>query len=95
MSASLRDRAKRIAPLWRLLDGIGEDDWTDAIEMDGAQVAVADYRPDWWPANTSLLIRRVQLVPGQVSADRGPAAPDPAPHPRALPIAGLETPARS
>ena len=44
--------ARRIAPLWRLLDGIAEDDWTDAIEMDNAQVAVADYRPDWWPANT-------------------------------------------
>lgn len=38
--------AKRIAPLWRLLDGIAETDWTDAIDMDGAQVAVADYRPD-------------------------------------------------
>ena len=61
--------AKRIAPLWRLLAGIGEDDWTDAIEMDGAQVAVADYRPDWWPADTSLLIRRVKLAPEQVSAD--------------------------
>ena len=61
--------ARRIAPLWRLLDGIGEDDWTDAIEMDNAQVAVADYRPDWWPANTSLLIRRVRLAPEQVSAD--------------------------
>jgi len=61
--------AKRIAPLWRLLDGIGDDDWTDAIEMDGAQVAVVDYRPDWWPASTTLLIRRVRLDPGQVSAD--------------------------
>ncbi len=30
---------------------------------------MADYRPDWWPANTSLLIRRVRLDPGQVSAD--------------------------
>jgi len=49
--------------------GIGEDDWRDAIEMESAQVAVADYRPDWWPANTSLLIRRVRLDPGQVSAD--------------------------
>jgi hypothetical protein len=37
--------AKRIAPLWRLLGGIGEDDWREAIDMDGAQVAVADYRP--------------------------------------------------
>ena len=61
--------ARRIAPLWRLLDGIAEDDWTEAIEMDSAQVVVADYRPDWWPANTTLLIRRVRLAPEQVSAD--------------------------
>jgi hypothetical protein len=61
--------AKRIAPLWRLLAGIAADDWHDAIEMDGAQVAVAEYCPDWWPANTRLLIRRVALDPAQVSAD--------------------------
>ena len=61
--------AKRIAPLWRLLAGIAEDDWHDAIDMDGAQVAVAEYCPDWWPANTRLLIRRVLLAPEQVSAD--------------------------
>jgi Transposase DDE domain group 1 len=61
--------AKRIAPLWRLLAGIAGDDWQDAIEMDGAQVAVAEYCPDWWPADTRLLIRRVLLDPAQVSAD--------------------------
>jgi hypothetical protein len=61
--------AKRIAPLWRLLDGIGEDDWADATGMDGAQVTVAGYCPDWWPATTRLLIRRVCLDPAQVSAD--------------------------
>ena len=61
--------ARRIAPLWRLLDGIAEDAWHDAIEMDNAQVAVAQYCPDWWPAGTRLLIRRVLLDPGQVSAD--------------------------
>ena len=61
--------ARRIAPLWRLLDGIAEEDWRDAIDMDNAQVAVADYRPDWWPANTFLLIRRARLAPEQVSAD--------------------------
>jgi Transposase DDE domain group 1 len=60
--------AKRIAPLWRLLAGIAEDDWHDAIEMDGAQVAVAEYCPDWWPANTALPVRRVLLDPAQVSA---------------------------
>ncbi len=61
--------AKRIAPLWRLLAGIADDDWHDAIDMDNAQVAVAEYCPDWWPANTRLLIRRVALDPAQVSAD--------------------------
>lgn len=61
--------AKRIAPLWRLLAGITEDDWTDAIGMEHAQVTVAEYCPDWWPASTRLLIRRVRLEAGQVSAD--------------------------
>ena len=37
--------------------------------MDNAQVAVAEYCPDWWPASTRLLIRRVALDPEQVSAD--------------------------
>jgi len=61
--------AKRIAPLWRLLAGLAGDAWHDAIEMDGAQVAVAEYCPDWWPADTRLLVRRVALDPAQVSAD--------------------------
>ena len=61
--------AKRIAPLWRLLAGIAEEAWRDAIDMDGAQVAVAEYCPDWWPTSTRLLIRRVALDPAQVSAD--------------------------
>jgi hypothetical protein len=63
--------AKRIAPLWRVLDGVPEDEWTDAVDMDRAQVAVAAYCPDWWPAATRLLIRRVRLdvTAGQVSAD--------------------------
>jgi hypothetical protein len=83
--------AKRIAPLWRLLDGISEDGWRDAIDMASAQVAVADYRPDWWPASTSLLIRRARLDPGQVSADpRSRRRRTLHPGQRALPIAGLE-----
>jgi hypothetical protein len=44
--------ARRIAPLWRLLAGVAENAWTEAIDMTGAQVAVTDYRPDWWPADT-------------------------------------------
>lgn len=82
--------AKRIAALWRLLDGVGEDDWTDAVDMAGAQVAVADYCPDWWPAATRLLIRRVALAPGQVSADpRARRHRTLHPDQRALPITEL------
>ena len=93
--------AKRIAPLWRLLAGIAEDDWHDAIDMDGAQVAVAEYCPDWWPANTRLLIRRVLLDTG--AGLRRPAvtaAPHPAPRTSApcrspsWPAPGRSTPTR-
>jgi hypothetical protein len=56
--------APRTGPLWRLLDGLREPDWHDATAMAGAQVAVADYCPAWWPASTRLLIRRVRLDPG-------------------------------
>jgi len=34
--------ARRIAPLWPILDGVAETDWVDAIDMDRAQVAVTD-----------------------------------------------------
>jgi hypothetical protein len=83
--------AKRIAPLWRLLAGIAEEDWHDAIEMDGAQVAVAEYCPDWWPADTRLLIRRVALDPAQVSADpRSRRRRTLHPDQRALPLPELD-----
>jgi hypothetical protein len=58
--------------------------------MDGAQVAVAEYGPDWWPAATALLIRRVALAPEQVSADaRSRRRRTLHPAQRALPIAEL------
>lgn len=84
--------AKRIAPLWRLLAGVAEDSWVDAIDMPGAQVAVAAYCPDWWPATTVLLIRRVRLnvAAGQVSADpRSRRRRTLHPDQRALPLAEL------
>jgi hypothetical protein len=82
--------AKRIAPLWRILAGVAEGDWIDAIDMDGAQVTVADYCPDWWPSATRLLIRRVALAPAQVSADpRSRRRRTLHPDQRALPIAEL------
>jgi hypothetical protein len=84
--------ARRIAPLWRLLDGLAEGDWTDAIDMPTAQVAVADYCPNWWPAATRLLIRRVRLnvANGAVSADpRARRRRTLHPDQRALPLAEL------
>jgi hypothetical protein len=82
--------AKRIAPLWRLLAGLAEKDWHDAIDMDGAQVTVAEYCPDWWPADTRLLIRRVLLDPAQVSPDpRSRRRRTLHPDQRALPIPEL------
>ncbi|MCA1681884.1 MAG: hypothetical protein LC700_01795, partial [Actinobacteria bacterium] len=82
--------AKRIAPLWRTLAGISESDWTDAIDMPDAQVAVADYRPAWWPPRTRLLIRRVRLQPEQISADpRSRRRRTLHPDQRALPLAEL------
>src|SRR5208283_2600354 len=59
-------------------------------DMDGAQVAVAEYCPDWWPASTRLLIRRVLLDPAQVSADpRSRRRRTLHPDQRALPIPEL------
>ena len=58
--------------------------------MHGAQVAVAEYCPDWWPANTRLLIRRVLLDPEQVSAGpRSRRRRTLHPDQRALPLPGL------
>ena len=58
--------------------------------MDSAQVAVAEYCPDWWPEGTALLIRRVTLDPAQVSADpRSRRRRTLHPDQRALPIPEL------
>jgi hypothetical protein len=84
--------ARRTAPLWRILDGVPPEQWVDAIDMTGAQVAVAEYCPNWWPAATRLLIRRVRL-----DLDRGQVSGDPRarrrrtlhPAQRALPLPEL------
>lgn len=43
----------------------------------GAHVAIAAYRPAWWPSNTQLLIRRVALDPGQGLRRPRPGAAEP------------------
>jgi hypothetical protein len=84
--------AKRIAALWRTLAGVGETDWVEAIDMPGAQVAVADYIPAWWPTDTRLLIRRVHLDSDQISSDpRARRRRTLHPDQRALPIDELAT----
>ena len=94
--------AKRIAPLWRLLAGIAEDDWHDAIDMDGAQVAVAEYCPDWWPAEHPAADPPGPAGPGPgLRRPAVPAAPHPAPgpagpaDPRTGAAAGRSTPTAS
>ena len=77
--------ARRIAPLWRLLAGIAEDDWHDAIDMDSAQVAVAEYCPDWssrrtpgcWSAGWRWIRSRSRPTCGPGAA--GPCTPTSAP----------------
>jgi len=83
--------AKRISSMWKALGSIPDDAWRDAIDMDGAQVAVSPYRPADWPEDTVLLIRRVKLDPEQVSADpRSRRRRTLHPDQRALPFPELE-----
>jgi hypothetical protein len=83
--------AKRIPSMWKALAGIAEDAWRDAIDMQGAQVAVSGYKPADWPDGTLLLVRRVRLDPDQVSADpRSRRRRTLHPDQRALPIPELE-----
>lgn len=39
--------ARRTAPLWRILDGVPADGWTEAVDMTDTQVAVTEYCPNW------------------------------------------------
>jgi hypothetical protein len=83
--------AKRISSMWKALAAVPDDAWRDAIDMEGAQVAVSPYKPADWPEDTVLLIRRVKLDPGQVSADpRSRRRRTLHPDQRALPIPELE-----
>jgi hypothetical protein len=91
-SSIVQARERRVVRAGPRVDGIAAPDRTDAIDMDAAQVAVAAYTPDWWPAATRVLIRRVRLDvdAGQVSADpRARRRRTLHPDQRALPLAEL------
>lgn len=61
--------AKRNPAIWRAATTIAEHVWVPAIGMEHAEVAVCDYIPDWWPADTACLVRRVRIPVELVSAD--------------------------
>jgi hypothetical protein len=53
--------AKRNTAMWRACAGIGEQEWADAQDMPGAQVAACDYAPAGWPDDTYTIVRRVRV----------------------------------
>ncbi len=61
--------AKRNPAMWRAAAGIAEQDWTPAIGMAGAQVAVSDHAPAGWPQGTYTIIRRVRVDTETISTD--------------------------
>jgi len=61
--------ARRNPVIWRAAATIGGHEWVPAIGMDHGEVAVCDYVPDWWPADTACLVRRVRIPVELVSAD--------------------------
>jgi Transposase DDE domain group 1 len=60
---------KRNTAVWRAALAIPEHAWVPAIGMEHAELAVCDYVPDWWPADTVCLVRRVCIPLEVVSAD--------------------------
>jgi Transposase DDE domain group 1 len=54
---------------WRAAAAIADNQWTQAIGMKGAQVAVCDYAPAGWPPDTACVVRRVRVAAADVSTD--------------------------
>lgn len=61
--------AKRNNAVWRSAAKLGEDAWTPAAGMAGAEVAVCDYVPGGWPEGTRTVVRRVRVEPDEVRRD--------------------------
>ncbi len=55
--------------VWRAAAAIADDAWTEAIGMNGAQVAVCDYAPAGWPPGTVTVVRRVKVRAEDISTD--------------------------
>ena len=67
--------------MWRIAAGIPEDVWSDAIEMQGAQIAETTYKPEGWKHEPlRLIVRRVpfsaeRVANGSVRARRRKTIP--------------------
>jgi len=55
--------------MWRAAATVGETNWSPAIGMHAAQVAVTDYAPAGWPPHTYTIIRRVRVDTEALSTD--------------------------
>jgi hypothetical protein len=61
--------AKRSTAMWRAYAGIGEHEWAEATDMEGAQVAACDYAPQGWPDDAYTVVRRVRVNAEDISVD--------------------------
>ncbi len=61
--------AKRNPAMWRAAAAVSEQDWSAAMGMPGAQVAVSDHAPAGWPPGTYTVIRRVRIDAETISTD--------------------------
>ena len=61
--------AKRNPAVWRAIKAIEPGSWAEAKDMEGAQVALCDYRPAGWPELTRAVVRRVRVDAAEIRAD--------------------------
>lgn len=62
--------APRTQAMWRRVGQIAEDAWTEAQDLEGAQVAEIAYTPDGWTHEPlRLIIRRTQYTAAQLSGN--------------------------
>jgi hypothetical protein len=59
----------RSQAMWRALERIGDGDWREATEMDGAEVAETSHTPDGWEHGPlRLIVRRVRFSRAQLAS---------------------------
>ncbi|MCA1679476.1 MAG: IS1380 family transposase [Actinobacteria bacterium] len=60
----------RSSAMWKLIDEIAEDAWTDARDLHGAQVAEIAYTPsDWKHETLRMIVRRTHYTAAQISTN--------------------------